>query len=68
MKTNEEIVKKIREMMNAEEEKVDEFRDVLSQLDWRDEVEKTNRAKMKWFGHVSALAALVDLEEFATED
>lgn len=65
MKTNEEIVGKIREMIEEEGEEIDGLTRVLDQLDDRDEVEKTNKAKRQWMLHYGAWSALLDLEKFA---
>lgn len=64
-KTNEEILSKLREMIDAENEKIHELTSVLNQLDDRDEVEKTNKAKRQWMLHYGAWSALLDLEKFA---
>lgn len=61
MKTNEEIVRKIRGMIEEEGEKIDGLTRVLNQL----EAAKAYETKSKIRRHVSALAALVEIEEFA---
>lgn len=68
MKTNEEIVNKIREMMLDEDEKIKDLTRTLNQLEGRDEIEKTNKAERQWFRHFGAWAALEYIEKFATED
>ena len=64
-KTNEEILSKIREMIDAENEKIHELTRVLNQLDDRDEPEKTNKAKRQWMLHYGAWSALEDIYKFA---
>ena len=68
MKTNEEILSKIREMIEEESEKIDGLTSVLNQLEGRDEPEKTDKAKKQWFRHFGVWAALLDLEKFANGD
>ena len=68
MKTNEEIVGKIREMIEEEGEKIDGLTSVLNQLEGRGEPEKTEKAKRQWMLHFGAWSALLDLYRFATED
>ena len=68
MKTNEEIVGRIREMIEEEGEKIDGLTNVLNQLEGRDEPEKTDKAKRRWLRHFAVWSALLDLYRFATED
>ena len=68
MKTNEEILNKIREMKDEESEKINDLTRALNKLDGRDEPEKTDKAKRQWLLHFAAWSTLLDLEKFATED
>lgn len=64
-KTNEEILSKLREMIDAENEKIHELTLALNQLEGRGEAEKTDKAKRQWMLHYGAWSALLDLEKFA---
>ena len=64
MRTNEEIVRKICEMIEEESEKLWDLCSVLNQQDDA----KASETKSKIRRHVGALAALVDIEEFAEAD
>lgn len=68
MKTNEEIVNKIREMMDAEGKKIKELDRACEQWKDRGEIEKTAEAKRKMILHFGSWFALMDLEEFADAD
>lgn len=67
MRTNEEIVRKIREMIEGESEKLWDLCSVLNVQDEEDAA-KASETKSKIRRHTAALAALVDLEEFADAD
>lgn len=67
-KTNEEILGKLREMIDAENEKIHELTVALNQLEGRGETEKTDKAKRQWLIHFAAWSALLDLQKFANGD
>lgn len=61
MRTNEEIVRKICEMIEDESEKLWDLCSVLNQQD----AVKAYETKSKIRRHTAALATLVEIEEFA---
>lgn len=67
MKTNKEIVNKIREMIEEESEKLWDLCSVLNVQDEEND-EKAPETKSKIRRHTAALATLVEIEEFADAD
>lgn len=67
MRSNEEIVRKIREMIEEESEKLWDLCSVLNVQDEEDAA-KASETKSKIRRHAAALAALVEIEEFADAD
>lgn len=68
MKTNEEILNKLREMTGAEGKKIKELDRACEQWKDRGEIEKAAEEKRKMILHFGAWFALTDLEEFADAD
>lgn len=68
MKTNEEIVNKIREMKDAESKKIEFLCNVLKQQKERKEIEKADKTRSELNRRLEAWVTLVDLEEFADTD
>lgn len=68
MKTNEEIVNKIREMKDAENKKIKFLFNLLKQQEERKEIEKADKTRNELNRRLESWVTLVDLEEFAGED
>ena len=68
MKTNKEILSKIRERAEEENKKISGLISVINQLEGRDEPEKTDKAKMECIRHFAVWSELLDLYHFANED
>ena len=68
MKTNEEIVNKIREMRTKESEKIEDLCSALTQQRERKEIEKADKTQKELSRQLAVWVALVDLEAFADED
>lgn len=67
MRTNEEIVRKIREMIEEESEKLWDLCSVLNVQDEEDAA-KASETKSKIRRHTASLATLVEIKEFADAD
>lgn len=68
MKTNKEIVSKIREMIDAEAEKIDDLSRELFQLKASGDAAKAAKTQRKITRHYEVWSALLDLHGFANAD
>ena len=68
MKTNEEIMSKIREMKDAENNIIKFLFNLLKQQEERKEIEKADKTRNELNRRLESWVTLVDLEEFAEED
>lgn len=68
MRTNEEIVRKIREMIDEESEKIDDLSRELFQLKASGDAVKASKTQRKIARHFEVWSALLDLNDFANAD
>ena len=68
MKTNEEIVSKIREITDAESKKIEFLCNVFKQQNERKEIEESDKTRSELSRRLEVWLTLVDIEEFADTD